>query len=369
MLIESISTDDAVPGMVVAQNIYTFNNQLLVSANTPLSDRIITRLKFYAIDEIEIVKEGDDSAKRLESAKRMLNPINHFVLHSEEVKKTIEFQKFSKAFTTFTNDFKTSLNDVFINGKDVNTTKLLFQINSIIQESRTNLHLLDMMHCMSEYDDHTYVHSVNVALICHVFAKWLGFNEKETSLLILSGLLHDIGKLEIPKEILDKRSSLTEEEYKIVKTHTTKGYQMLKAKSVDDHIKHTALMHHERCDGSGYPNKYLGRNIDKYAKIVAIADVYDAMTCARTYRGPLCPFEVIEFFEFEGLQKFDPAYLLTFLQGIVESYQGNTVLLSNGKRGTLVMINKNYLSRPVINLGDSFLDLSCTPGVQIQAVI
>ena len=369
MLIETISTDEAVPGMVVAQNIYTFNNQLLVSANTPLSDRIITRLKFYAIDEIEIIKEGDDSAKRMENAKRILGPSVNFVLHSEEVKKTIEFQKFSKAFTTFTNDFKTSLNDVFVNGKDVNTTKLLFQINSIIQESRTNLHLLDMMHCMSEYDDHTYVHSVNVALICHVFAKWLGFTEKETSLLTLSGLLHDVGKLEIPKEILDKRGKLTEDEYKIVKTHTTKGYQLLKSKSVDDHIKHTALMHHERCDGSGYPNKYLGRNIDKYAKIVAIADAYDAMTCARSYRGPLCPFEVIEFFEFEGLQKFDPAYLLTFLRGIVESYQGNTVLLSNGKRGTLVMINKNYLSRPVINLGDGFVDLSCTPGLDIKAII
>ncbi len=369
MLIESISTDEAVPGMVVAQNIYTFNNQLLVSANTPLSDRIITRLKFYAIDEIEVAKEGDDSAKRLEDAKRILSPSVHFVLHTQEVKKTIEFQKFNKAFTNFAKDLKTSLNDVFVNGKDVNTTKLLFQINSIIQESRTSLHLLDMMHCMSEYDDHTYVHSINVALICNVFAKWLGFSEKETSLLTLSGLLHDIGKLEIPKEILDSNRKLTEEEFNIVKTHTTKGYQILKAKSVDDHIKHTALMHHERCDGSGYPNKYLGRNIDKYAKIVAIADVYDAMTCARAYRGPLCPFEVIEFFEFEGLQKFEPSYLLVFLKGIVESYQGNTVLLSNGKKGTLVMINKNYLSRPVINLGDSFIDLSCTPGVEISAVI
>lgn len=369
MLIETVSTDDAVPGMVVAQNIYTFNNQLLVSANTPLSDRIITRLKFYAIDNIEIVKEGDDTVKRMENARRILSPSVNFVLHSEEVKNTIEFQKFSKAFTTFTNDFKTSLNDVFVNGKDVNTTKLLFQINSIIQESRTNLHLLDMMHCMSEYDDHTYVHSVNVALICNVFAKWLGFGEKETSLLTLSGLLHDIGKLEIPKDILDKRGTLTEGEYKMVKTHTTKGYQLLKSKTVDDHIKYAALMHHERCDGSGYPNRYLGRNIDKYAKIVAIADVYDAMTCARSYRGPLCPFEVIEFFEFEGLQKFDPAYLLTFLKGIVESYQGTTVRLSNGKRGTLVMINKNYLSRPVINLGDGFIDLSCNPGIEIEAII
>lgn len=377
-----ISTDEAVPGMVVSQDIYTFNNQLLIGARTPLTDRIITRLKFYAINEIEIIEDdipvpkepkdmniSDDVTSHIDTKADNAIPISEFVSHREELMNTPEFKAFSKSYEDFTNEFEMSVNDIFTGGKDVNTTKLLMQINSVLKESRTSLHLLDMLQCMRDHSDHTYRHSINVSLICNIMAKWLNYSDKETATLTLCGLLHDVGKLEIPSAILDKKGALSPEELQLVKTHTTKGYQALKNKNIDNHIKYSALMHHERCDGSGYPNKYLGRSIDSYAKIVAIADTYDAMTCQRPYRGPLCPFEVIEFFEFEGLQKFDPQYLLVFLNGIVQSYHGNTVLLSNGQKGIIVMTNKNYLSRPVISIGNTFVDLSSRGDLMIKAVI
>lgn len=386
MGLKVISTNEAVPGMIVSQDIYTFNNQLLIGARTPLTDRIITRLKFYAISKIEILEENEstqstdstpqsneDSIHNATSTntvkQQSVTPAQAFESHKDEVLNSPEFQNFSESYDNFTDEFKSSLDDIFSGGKDVNTTKLLLQVNSVLKESRTSLHLLDMLQVMRDHSDHTYHHSTNVALICNVIAKWLNFSEKECATLTLCGLLHDIGKLEIPSEILDKPSALTPEEFDIVKTHTTKGYQILKSKNVDDHIKYAALMHHERCDGSGYPNQYLGRSIDSYAKIVAIADTYDAMTCERPYRGPLCPFEVIEFFEFEGLQKFDPKYLLTFLNGIVQSYQGNTILLSNGQKGKILMTNKNYLSRPVISVGNSFIDLAARSDLSIKAII
>ena len=125
-------------------------------------------------------------------------------------------------------------------------------------------------------------------------------------------------------------------------------------------------MHHERCDGTGYPLSIEGNKIDKYAKIIAIADVYDAMTSARVYRGPLCPFKVISLFEQEGIQKYDAKYVLTFLECVVNTYLQNRVLLSNGVEGDIVYINKNMLSKPVVKSGAEYIDLSTKPDLQIQ---
>ena len=100
---------------------------------------------------------------------------------------------------------------------------------------------------------------------------------------------------------------------------------------LDERIKKVALMHHERCDGSGYPDGLRGDQIDEFAKIVAIADVYDALTSARVYRGALCPFEVINMVvEQDGDKRFDPKYLHPFLEGGVKSFIGCEVVLSDG---------------------------------------
>ena len=117
--------------------------------------------------------------------------------------------------------------------------------------------------------------------------------------LTLCGLLHDIGKLKIPDEILNKPGKYTDEEFDLVKRHTKFGYELLKTLNIDPHIKKAALLHHERCDGSGYPLKATQKDLDDFSMVVAIADVYDAMTAARSYRAPLCPFQVIERFEQE----------------------------------------------------------------------
>lgn len=130
-----------------------------------------------------------------------------------------------------------------------------------------------------------------------------------------------------------------------------------------------ALMHHERCDGSGYPFGIRNSKIDSYAKMVAIADVYDAMTCARIYRGPLCPFKVIEVFESEGLQKYDTRFIMTFLENIVNTYMLHRVRLSDGRTGDVVFINRSSLARPTIKCGDTFVDLSIEPKLSIEEII
>lgn len=140
-----------------------------------------------------------------------------------------------------------------------------------------------------------------------MLGNWLGFSEDAQNTLTLCGLLHDIGKSRIPASIIGKPGRLTSEEFEQIKRHPLLGYELLKNQPLDPHIKNAALMHHERCDGSGYPFGLYASDIDDYASIIAVADVYDAMTADRCYRLGLCPFEVIAQFEQEGLQRYKPA--------------------------------------------------------------
>jgi putative nucleotidyltransferase with HDIG domain len=195
-------------------------------------------------------------------------------------------------------------------------------------------------------------------------------NQDERVLATTCGLFHDIGKLTIPDSITKKPDKLTDEEYKIMKNHTVAGFQLLQKQDVDDHIKNAALMHHEKCDGSGYPLGLKGDKIDPYAKLVAIADVYDAMTSARVYRGALCPFTVIEVFEDEGLSKYDVVYIMTFLENVINTYIDNMVQLSDGRKGIIKWIDKQNLSKPMVQLLDgTFLELAKHKDLKIVKIL
>ncbi len=357
-----IQTNQAVPGMVVAEDIYTYNNILIISRNTCLTDRIITRLKFYSIYEIPVFIKDEIKTKvtQREQAEET---------YYSNVRNTQEYKQFNSAFNSTVDNFKDAMDDVIIDGGPINTTSLFFDTSKVLGESRNGFHILSMLHSTRKYDDLTYVHSLNVSLICNVFGTWLKLSPDELQALTLAGLLHDIGKIKIPENIIRKPAKLTDVEFITVKMHTVKGYNILKDKNIDERIMNTALMHHERYDGSGYPNGLLGHQIDNFAKIIAIADVYDAMTSARIYRGPICPFEVIELFEEEGYQKYDPHYLLTFVNGIVQTYMHNDVRLSNGQKGRIIMINTNALTKPVIQTKEGFLDLSEHPDISITELL
>jgi putative nucleotidyltransferase with HDIG domain len=218
-------------------------------------------------------------------------------------------------------------------------------------------------------DDLTYAHSMSVSLICKIFGDWLRMSEQDKEVLKIAGFLHDIGKVKVPKEIINKNGKLTNVEYEIVKKHTEFGYEILKNKNIDERIKMVALMHHEKCDGSGYPNKLKKDQIIDFAKIVAIADSYEAMTASRCYREAICPFNVIEEFQINSLQHYEPKYILPLMEMMVQSYIGNHVRLSNGDTGEVIMINRHNLSRPIVKTEMDYIDLSKDKSITIEAVI
>lgn len=354
-----VRTSELIPGMITAEDVYNYTGQLILPKGLTLTDKAITRLEFYSILSVRI---NDSAAEELEVAEDNRS-------HSERIRESVEFKKFQESFDENLQSFKDSINDIVDLNAKIDTDAMLTNTLAILSEATSSYHAFDMLHNMRQYDDLTFAHSMNVALICNIFSQWLKWPEQEQNLLTLCGLLHDIGKLKIPDSIIKKPDRLTDDEYKIIKTHTVEGFHILKSRNINSHIMNSALMHHEKCDGTGYPLGLSADKIDRYAKAVAIADVYDAMTSARIYRGPLCPFRVIEIFESEGLQKYDPEYILVFLENIVNTYIHNEVLLSDNRVASVAFINKQQLSKPIVKCGDDIIDLSKEDDLHIDAIL
>lgn len=357
-----ILTSQATPGMLIADDVYTMSNQLIIAAGTIITDKVITRLKFYSIHQIFISVDEDEDESLPEVPLKT-------ELYAEKVKKSEEFKKFSSSLLASSSNFRKQVSRLVDNNEKINEDQLLFDVNSVLTHARNGAHVFDMLHCLRNQDDETYLHCLNVALISNVMGRWMHFSRRDLDTLTLCGLLHDIGKLAIPLEIIRKPSKLTSEEYSTIKTHPVQGYNILRAQNANIHIQMSAMMHHERCDGSGYPMGIKSDQIDRFAKIVMIADVYEAMTAARVYRGPLCPFEVIGLFESEGLVKFDTRCVMTFLDRVQQTYLHNNVRLNDKSEGTIVMMNPTYLSRPVIKCGRRYIDLAKEHNLYIEAIL
>ena len=366
-----VTIANLVPGMITAEDIFTYNNQLIVSKDTPLTDKIITRLEFYSIMSVRIYDAPDDGSALQNPPPDPADQADgdRQIPYSEQIQSSPQFKEFKANFEQSIEDLKGNINEIVEKGAPIDVKASLEQTTRVFDTSQGNFSFFSMLHHMRQYDDLTYAHMMNVSLICRVLAQWLHFSEEDIEMATLCGLFHDIGKLAIPDEIIKKPDKLTNEEYKVIKTHTVEGYNILLKQNVSDHVKLSALMHHERCDGGGYPLGVKADKIDKFAKIVAIADVYDAMTAARVYRGPLCPFTVIEIFEKEGLQRYETEYILCFLENVVLTYINNRVRLNDGREGYIVYINKNTFSKPLVKCGEEFVDLQKEKGLSIVEIL
>lgn len=371
-------TKDLLPGMVTAIPVRTKRGQLIINPNVELTRTLISRLEFYGIASVQIT-ENKQVATPMETpidpayfpAKSPVSapsPVSD-ASYSQKLKSSPEFQRFQVDFTLRSQDLKNCFDAYLSDGGTVNKEELLSKTISLVSPKQTTLDVFDMLHNMRQVNDSTYAHSLNVAIISRIIGKWLHFSNEELDTLTLAGLLHDIGKTKIPDEVLNKDGKLTDEEFQMIRNHPKYGYDILKSQPLNSHIKKAALMHHERCDGSGYPMGLTMEEIDDYALIIAIADVYDAMTAARSYRAPLCPFEVIAEFEKDGLQKYKPKYILTFLENIANAYQNNRVMLSDGTSARIVLLNHRRLSKPLVQLDDgACIDLEKSP-LYIKAII
>lgn len=371
------SAEQLKPGMITAARVETENGQILVLENTELTSRLINRIRFYRIPEIAIVEEANtESAKPNEPAATSASQpkagtgLLQNSTFSQKMKQSAAFKHQQIDYLFLTEKIKSCLQDIVHNKSNVNFNELLSLTSELFRSKKTAIELFDFLYSVRGVNDSVYAHSLNVAMISRMIGRWLHLDPHDLDVLMLAGLLHDIGKLLIPEELLNKPGRLTDEEFQEIKKHPRYGYDILKNQNIDSRIKKAALMHHERCDGSGYPSGLTEDTIDSFAQIIAIADVYDAMTAARSYRSPMCPFQVIGCFEKEGFQKYHTRYILTFLEHIASTYQNCRAILNDGRGCNIIMLNSNALSQPIVQLDDNTcIDLSAEPSLYITALM
>jgi HD-GYP domain-containing protein (c-di-GMP phosphodiesterase class II) len=218
--------------------------------------------------------------------------------------------------------------------------------------------------------DYIYHKSIMVCLSSYLLAKWHGSPQKDLMQIALAGLLHDIGNVKVDPVILAKTKKLTNAEMEEVKKHTVHGYAILKnVPALNDGVKLCALQHHEREDGSGYPLGVKGEKIHFYAKIIAIVDIYHAMTSDRIYNTSLSPYLVMEQLFTESFGKVDPSLVQVFINKTTQFGHGTLVKLSDNRVGEIVFSDRSNPTRPWVNVNGTIVNLATERSLFIKDVI
>lgn len=341
------------PGMTIGKDIFNYHNELLFPAGTKVDETILAKLARHSIMAVPIMEDVDFATT-----------------HFEKIRLSEGFRTFELQYNHCLISYRNAMNNFVLDTVPVDTDFLMSIYHTLASLAPNGNLLLDYLYNMVPNEDElTHTHCLNSALIAGVFADWLSMSPSDKEILILSGFFYDIGKLKLPYELLWKPGKLTNIEYATIKTHPVLGYEMARTQSLNPHILNAIFMHHERCDGTGYPSGLKKEQIDIFARYMAIIDAYEAMTSARTYRHSLTPLEVISRFEKEGLQRYDEVLLRPILKRIADSQIGLTVKLSDDSQWEIFVINPAKLSKPILKRNDTeFLNLAERPDLEIVSI-
>lgn len=232
---------------------------------------------------------------------------------------------------------------------------------------------------LDRYDAYTYRHSLNVSMFFMTLAMALPYTEAELADLVLGALLHDIGKMRVGVEILNKPGKLTDEEFARIKKHPEWGLEILADENLSPAARQIVRHHHERLDGRGYPDGLKGDEVGVNARLSAVCDVYDALTTVRSYKQKMNFSAAVDILVQGSGTQFDPAFVHLFIRRVGRYPVGTFVTLSSGETAVVVEIRESAPGRPVVALlldaaGEmlpigNHLDLSQEPGITITGVV
>jgi HD-GYP domain-containing protein (c-di-GMP phosphodiesterase class II) len=240
----------------------------------------------------------------------------------------------------------------------------------LVEQASSHPNVFQLFESVKAKDEYTHQHNIGVGVLSTLIGKWLKLSEPDMAILSMAATLHDVGKVLIPNEILMKPGKLTTEEFDEMKRHTTYGYEILKGtEGLNPRIPLVALQHHERADGTGYPLRAHEHEIDPFSRIVAVADVFHAMSSKRPYHDPLPFHEVVDRMRKGSFGELDPKVVSVFLKMMIGHLVGSKVKLTDGRWGEVVFINPHDDTHPLVKIEDTFLDLSQDRQIHILEVM
>lgn len=331
-----LDIDKVQPDMILVKPIYNDDGQILLAANKKLTQHYLNRIKKMGYLKLYVYDKYEEDTKE-----RYYNEVL-----SEELRR-----------------------DAVHNLKTLNLDAVTFYANRIVDELVSQSDILIDLADIRGYNNQTYEHCINVALLSVTIGIGLGLTNEQLNMLSVGAILHDIGKVVIDKSIIEKQDKLTDEEYEIVKKHPMFGYNMLKDNfEISSQSRVAVLLHHENEDGTGYPFGRIGKDIHIFAKIIHVADVFDALVSERSYKKALSPSDALEFLMAHCGAMFDQSIVEKLIKYVALYPIGSLVELSDGRTA---IVQKNFpdaVLRPivytedgkVINLRDDFDNLNLT---------
>ncbi|KGP91656.1 histidine kinase [Pontibacillus chungwhensis BH030062] len=328
-----LSTLSLEPGYELAKPIYNAKGKVLIHSGVLLTEKMIERLNGFGITYVYIEDESTEDI------------VTEFPIHD-----SVRTQALDRITETF-NKIKSSssIKDSFI--FDRTGEKMNEVVRKILSDIQSHHKAVSLLSDVFAYDDYIFTHSLNVTIYTLALGTELGLPSRKLEELGFGAILHDVGKVQVPKEVLLKPGRLNEEEFNLIKEHSEAGFNMLRsAPSVPLVAAHCAFQHHERLDGSGYPRGLCDQDIHYYAKILAIADVFDAVTSNRVYRRAMLPHEGLEILYSGAGTKFDLHMVEAFRRSVAVYPNGLSVILSDGRKGIVSEQNSNISDRPQVRI-------------------
>lgn len=321
------------PNSIIGKTLYDTDGRVLVRSGLALTKGIIEKIKNINILSIYIIDEYS----------------------SEEIEDTIKPELRQKAILTikqaFSNINRITVADKFSKKESVYFNNIENMANSLIENVLSNKSVLLSLVDIRTMDNYLYSHSVNVAVTSLILGIALKLQKRQLQYLCTGALLHDIGKVFVPKEILMKTDAFTPEETSMLEKHSTLGYKYLSdTYNLSAHTKMVVLQHHERPDGLGYPNKLANEEISALSKIVSIADTYDALSAGRPNQKALFPSDVLEYLIANAGTMFDYDMVNTFCKIVIPFSKGTLVDLSTGDIAVIQETLPNFPLRPIVKI-------------------
>ncbi|MEG0259556.1 MAG: HD-GYP domain-containing protein [Lysinibacillus sp.] len=335
-----ISIDVLKEGMVVGRTIWNEAGHPLLKKGVIVNGHIIQRLRQLNTYYLYI----DDK-----------------ISEGIEVEETVSPMVRNKVVSTITKSFN-SLRSISEGNAsyvlDQQSKAIVSLVDELLSIMSNNDEILTVLSDAYLYDEYLYQHSFQVTLYSIAIAKELGHSAEDLRLIGIGALLHDVGKMLVPKEILLKPGRLTNDEFETMKMHARYGFDLLRnLHSISLLVAHCAFQHHERIDGSGYPRGLVDFEIHPFAKIIGVADVFDAVTSNRVYREKMLPSQGLAIVEAGAGTIYEPT-IVDALKKVVVHYPNGTVLkLADGRRGIVSKQSKTEPQFPKIRIFEENTDL------------
>lgn len=359
----TIDVLDLKVGMVLAENIYDLEGNILLASGIKLRESYIKKIEETPTQRIAIENwiQGSNDPDRANA------------LQSMKQKRQIRIEATRQESCVL---LKSSL-EVILEGNGINTTIMSEVIERIIQDILSSDDIVFHIDQLREVDEYLFDHAINVAILSIITGVVLGFNKQSLKTIGMGAILHDVGKLFVDQDVLNKPGHLTSDEFVLIKHHSRLGHEVLK-KCPDVTIESAlvALNHHERFDGTGYPLGYKGDEIDFNSRIVCITDVFDALTSDRVYSKKISPYKAMQHIVKQASSHFDPELVKKFISALGYYYHGAVVVLHDN---TIAIVIERDRYRPVVRVVQDTsatvmpehyeIDLKKNPSVRIKSIL